>query len=323
MAHVRWAKLFAILAVVGCVENPRPPIRIGIAPWPAFEVLYLAQERELFASEGVDVRLVEYSSLGDARRAYERGDVDGMTCTLAELLRARERGQRRPVAILMTDVSNGADALIARAPIASPRDLAGRRVGVDVSSIGPLLVSRALDSAGLALRHVTLVAIDAGDARRALAEGRVEAVASPAPESLEVLRDEASHAIFSSAELPGEIVRIVALDDEILARRTSDATALVRAWDRAVRLAVEHPAESDAIMAGRERTSVEDFRDALDGCRLLSSREQRPSFAPGGALERAIRDTDRILRAADRIRGDDHTAGCISDAALPWTEVRD
>src|SRR5262249_26172594 len=153
--------------------------------------------------------------------------------------------------------------------IASPKDLAGRRVGVDVASIGPLLVSRALDSAGLALRHVTLVAVDAGDARRALADGRVDAVASPAPESLEVLRDEASHAIFSSAELPGEIVRVIALDGDVLSNRAADATAIVRAWDRAVQLAIDHPSESDAIMAGRERTSVDDFRDALDGCRLL------------------------------------------------------
>src|SRR5437667_11275229 len=103
--------------LAGCAGHELP-LRIGINAWPANEFLFLAQEKGFFAAQGVDVRLIEYSSLGDVRRAFDRGQLDGMTATLVELLQSREGSRPAPRAFMATNVSNGADVIVARGEIA-------------------------------------------------------------------------------------------------------------------------------------------------------------------------------------------------------------
>ncbi|MBI1854182.1 MAG: ABC transporter substrate-binding protein, partial [Planctomycetes bacterium] len=220
--------ILAVPILAGCGPEPAMPLRLGINSWPGYEVMYLAQEKGLFAAEGVNVRLVEYSSLGDTRRAFERGSVDGMLCTTVELLQARERSTRRPVAILMTDFSNGSDVILAREAVSSVADLRGKRVGVEVAALGPFLLSRALERAGLELADVSLVPMDQTDMPRAITEGRVDAVVAYPPASTETLRGGAIRTLFTSAEIPAEVVDVVVLDAAILERRALDAEAIVR-----------------------------------------------------------------------------------------------
>ena len=117
----RYGRVVTIVAaawLAGCARY-EAPLRIGINAWPGNEFLFLAQEKGFFAAEHVDVRLIEYSSLGDVRRAFDRGQLDGMTATLVELLQSREGTRRAPRAFMATDVSNGADVIVARGEIAS------------------------------------------------------------------------------------------------------------------------------------------------------------------------------------------------------------
>src|SRR5205809_6791729 len=107
------------------------PLRIGINAWPANELLFLAQEKGFFTAQGVDVRLIEYSSLGDVRRAFDRGQIDGMTGTLVELLQSRDATRRAPHAFMVTDLSNGSAMILARASIAPISGLARQRVAVE------------------------------------------------------------------------------------------------------------------------------------------------------------------------------------------------
>ena len=70
------------ILVTGCGQAPQPPVRIGINFWPGYEFLYLAEKQGFFKQEGVPVELIQFSSMGDARRAFERGQVDAMAVTL-------------------------------------------------------------------------------------------------------------------------------------------------------------------------------------------------------------------------------------------------
>ena len=71
--------LFSVLALSACSEAPSDPLRVGINPWPGYGPLFLAADKGFFAEEGIDVELVELTSLADVRRAFERGQIDGMT----------------------------------------------------------------------------------------------------------------------------------------------------------------------------------------------------------------------------------------------------
>src|SRR6184192_4236051 len=92
-----WA--FGVVVLAACSRGRPAPLRIGMSPWPGNEFLFLAEARGFFAAEGVEVRLIESTSLGDLLRAFDRGEIDGMTGTLADVLESRDRTRRAPRAM--------------------------------------------------------------------------------------------------------------------------------------------------------------------------------------------------------------------------------
>src|SRR5437870_9350338 len=148
--------------LVGCGGNV-PPLRIGINAWPANEFLFLAQEKGFFAAQGVDVRLIEYGSLGDVRRAFDRGQIDGMSGTLVELLQSRDATRRAPRAFMVTDLSNGSDMILARGSIAAVSGLAGKRVAAEPESVGMFGLARGLARVGMAVVSVGVGAMVLSD----------------------------------------------------------------------------------------------------------------------------------------------------------------
>ena len=108
-AH-RGALLLAALVWLGaCGSETAPPLRIGLSPRPGYDFLYLAQEKGFFADEKLVVQLREFSSLGDVRRALERGQIDVAAGTLIELCLVPENSDCWPQVVLVAGHSKGAD----------------------------------------------------------------------------------------------------------------------------------------------------------------------------------------------------------------------
>ena len=92
-----FAVLVAVVALslnLGCFPEKPASFRLGIIPWPGYEFLYLAQGKGFYHDEGLEVRIVEFDSLSDARRAYERGQIDALGTTVIEVLQARDTSSR-------------------------------------------------------------------------------------------------------------------------------------------------------------------------------------------------------------------------------------
>jgi len=320
----RYGRVVTIVAaawLAGCARY-EAPLRIGINAWPGNEFLFLAQEKGFFAAEHVDVRLIEYSSLGDVRRAFDRGQLDGMTATLVELLQSREGTRRAPRAFMATNVSNGADVIVARGEIASVAALAGKRVAAEPESLGMFMLARALAREGMPFSAVAVVATDQTDMAKNLDNGWVDAAVTYPPVLFEIMQIPGTRTIFSSADIPGEVVDVVALAGDVLERRRDDATAIVRAWDRSLAYAAERPAEAQELMASRERISVEEFAQGLRGIRVLGSKEQRAFFEPGGPLATAIGATAEALHAAAQIRDGVAGTDCVAPEPLAHAGTR-
>ncbi len=119
--------LLAIL-LSGCA--PKPEIRIGLNGWPGYDLLHLASRLGYFEAEGVEVRIVDFTSLADSRRAYERGQVDAIGTTPLETIIAHGNSPEPLQIIQIIDFSDGADVILARSGITSVADRRGRTVGV-------------------------------------------------------------------------------------------------------------------------------------------------------------------------------------------------
>jgi NitT/TauT family transport system substrate-binding protein len=292
-----------------CARPPRAPLRLGIHSWPGNEFYFLAQEKGFFDQEGVEVKLVEHSTLVDVQRAYTRGQVDGMACTLVEVLETAENASRPIRVCHLIDFSEGADAILARLPLKTLRDLAGKRVAVEPPA-GTFFLSRALEKAGMKLTEVTLMPMNQSVVERALTAGSIDAVVTYTPFLTNLLQHRNVTMVFDSSRLPGEIMDVVAFNAEVLLSRRDDIARLHRAWNRALSYTAAHPEDAYIMMARRERISPLDFKKILKGIHMLPSAEQQ-KLIESGQLAATVKGVDKILRSLDLIRGPDRTADVL------------
>lgn len=275
----------------------KSPLRIAISPWPGYEFASLAAEKGYFQRENVAVELVELSTLGDCRRVFERGQVDGFFGTTVELAVARLLGHRQVEPVLVTDYSDGADVILARPPLRAISELTGKTVGVEQGSINVYLLSRALERAQLPWNTVRVVHVSPAHMLEALRSGEVDAVATYPPFALEIERELRANRLFSSDSLPGEIVDILCVDQNLVASRAADLAAFNRAFHAAMRYALENEGDAYRLMAERERTTVEEFRAAIrGGIRFVGSDKQSQFLGPQGSLKNALTRAEDVAR---------------------------
>lgn len=296
---------------------PAPPLRLGLNPWAGYEFLFLAREKGYFAEEGVDVRLVEFSSVEDARRAYEHNQLDGIASSMVNMLLTRAESRREPQAFLVADASNGVDMLVAGPGVRDLADLRGKRIGIERAAPGLLVLGRALDKAGLRLGDVDVRVMDLEKMPEAMRTGAVDAAVCYPPISTDLARA-GGRVLFTSAAIPGEIVDAFFFDRRVLEARPREAAAIVRAWDKALEFAVRNPAEAYRSMARRMLVSEPEVREQLEGIQILRSRDQRRLFARGGKLDGVVGRLDEMARALGLVSGPNHTGDIVARQPVLW-----
>lgn len=317
-AHV--AELVSLLVAVvalafGCSREKPAPLRVGINPWPGYEFLYLAQEQGFFRAEGLEVRLIELSSLSDARRAYERGQLDAVGTTVTDVLQSRDDSPRSPQIVQVTDYSNGGDVILARPGITDAAGLRGARIGVELASLGVYVLARGLEKSGLGLADVTVVSMSQLSMGAAFRAGKLDAIVTYPPVSTLLVRDAKASAVFSSREIPGEVLDVIAVEAEVVRERPGDVAKLLRAFHRAKAYALQNPEPAYRIMAAREGLTPAEFGAALtSGARPISKDEQADYLAPGGKLAAVLDASDRVLRQSGQIEGPDRRADAFTAA---------
>ncbi len=274
--------------VISCSPKTNTSIRLGVNVWPGYEYLFLARKLGYYEEEGLNLQLVETGSLDDLRRAFERGKLDGMASSAIEVVQAAANTGRVAKIFMVPDFSNGADVIIAKTPIQRIADLKGKRVGLEMASLGQFMVARALQESGLSMADVVIVPMSQEEMLRGMAENQVDAVMTYPPVSVELLRRDDTKNIFSSADIPGEVMDVVTLSDDVLVADPSAPKKIIRAWQRALDYAAKNPDKAHRIAADREGISAEEFAEALGGVKLLSIKDQQELFADPHVIEQTL-----------------------------------
>lgn len=293
--YIAFIGLLAAFALTACSEAPSQPLRVGINPWPGYAPLFLAADQGFFAEEGVDIELVELSSLADVRRAFERGQTDGMASSLVEVLDADRNTDRAPVIALMADYSNGADVILAKRDITNVAALKGQRIGLEPSSLNRFILARALAQGGLSMADVEIVSLPQVGLQEAVEAGTVDAVVTYPPVSTNIERTGLFSQMFSSADIPGEVSDVVSFDRETASRRSADLDAFVRAWGRAVEAIRSNPTESYALIGRQIGMAPDDLESAYQGIELISAEQQTDFLRTDGPLAGGIQTLNAIL----------------------------
>lgn len=263
--------------LTGCVK--RPPLRIAAHPWPGYALLFLAR-REGWLNQR-QVRLVETGSATASLQALKNGTADGACITLDELLRARENDIPL-TALLVFNISAGADQILARPGISSIRQLAGKRIGVEQSALGELVLHLVLHSAGLDCTQVTVVPMTPDNHHQLWQAGRVDAMVCYEPIASQ-LQSMGARAIFDSRSLPGMIVDLLAVKTDLLESYEAPLKDLTRAHFRARHYLAHNPQDAAYKLAERFKLPAAGVLDAYRGLELPNVSANRRYLEGGGA----------------------------------------
>ena len=300
------------LSLTGCARQ-EPALRIASNVWPGYELLYLARRQGYFNDQ--EIRLTEVPSATVCIQLLAAGSVEGAMLTLDEVLTARADGlDLRVIAVL--DVSLGADVLLARPEIDSLNDLKGKRIGVEQSAVGAVMLDAALRKAGLEPADINAVYMTVNKHRDAYSRGEVDALISFEPVKTQLLQQGAK-LLFSSAEIPGRIIDVLAVLPSAIDTNPLALAQLVAAHFDARRYFVEHPQEASMVLAERLQLAPADVPGSYEGLELPDLQQNR-AYLQGDAplLYKSAQELARIMEAAQLLPRHVNTTDLVDGSFL-------
>ena len=267
----RNALLFLLFFIVGCVNPNSSVIKIGLNSWPGYELLYTAKQLGLYEKYGLNVEVIEFGSLSDAKIALQRGHIDLMASTLTEVITAYTEAGIQAKIIFSTDYSNGPDMILSK----SDRLSKGTRIALETGSLGVFMLGMALRKYELQLEDVKVVPSDLSKMTSLMELNKIDAAITYEPYATNMRKKiKGLHNIFDSSEIPNMVIDVVSARKEILEKHPNLRDQLLTVWDEAILKLKENPDEIIKIMASREKIEINEFKEMMNGLVLLSKDEQ-------------------------------------------------
>ncbi|MFO7809427.1 ABC transporter substrate-binding protein [Guyparkeria sp.] len=290
--------LFAVIAAMltACDSPESSKLRLAINPWPGYGYFAVAQEQGFLDGENaVELDIVETASLKDSLRAFERGQVDLIGGTLAELTDINAHGRRDARALLVLNRSLGGDMIVATESIESVGDLAGKRVALEAGSANMVVLAAAASVFGLDLDSVNLIALPQGEMPSALRKGKIDAAVTYPPTSQALLRIEGTHRLFDTRATPNAVVDVLIAADDVIQNHPKALARLIAGHDQALTWSRDNPKMALRLLAEHAGQPIEEATEIHDGIEMLTLQEQHDHWGPTGPLHRAMSGTADIL----------------------------
>jgi NitT/TauT family transport system substrate-binding protein len=207
------------------MPRPQEKLRMVVGMWPGSESFILAREAGELSPDLVN--LVEINWASASMKALGNRSVDAAVWSLDEVV--RQIGQGYPMKIvLVTDISRGADVILAREQIREVRQLRGLRVGYEPRTAAALMLVQCLGSAGMSLDDVQQVPMNPGETAENFGDLVLDAAATSDP-SIHRPQETKLNTIYSSAVPGAEVIRVLAVRADAFKQHRVAVAALVRA----------------------------------------------------------------------------------------------
>ncbi len=248
-----------------------PTWRIAITNWPGFDPLYISEKKGFFNQQGLDIELVPINSIPDMRTAFERGIIDGYMGTVMEAVESENDTNTPNRIVLVTDYSTGGDQLLTDPSITTLAELKNKRLGLESTSpLSRYIIGRALSGTTVTQAGLNIIPYNQSILIDHAIRGNLDAVITYEPYTSEILAKRKMHELFSSADLPEEILSGVMVSPAMLDAEPELSSRLQHAWQAGLDYIAAHPDESHEILAARYKMDIATYRSMLNEIHILN-----------------------------------------------------
>jgi len=254
--------LFALMS--SCSSEHEAPIRVGTNTWPGYEPGYIAEASHFYGD--ADIRMRQFTSATEVLRAFRSEAIDVAALTLDEVLLLAQDGLDIAV-IFVTDISAGADVIVARPELTSVTDLKDKRIAVENTALGAYVLARALEIYNVDPVTVTPIPITVDESSLVFEHNRADAVVTFDPYRTALLAQGAIE-IFSSTEMPGEIVDVLVTRRSTIVKDEKSVQLMVEGWLKAIDTINQKSKKTQQIIAKRTGLEADDVYGLFEGLEL-------------------------------------------------------
>lgn len=236
---------------------------------------------------GIDIDVVQLNDYVESINQYSVGQFDGCTMTNMDALTIPAAGGVDSTALIVGDYSNGNDGLLIKGEGKTLADIKGMQVNLVELSVSHYFLARALESAGMSERDVTVVNTSDADIIAAYTTPSVQAAATWNPMLAEIVAQPGSTQVFDSSKIPGEILDMMVVNTQTLKDNPDFGKALVGAWFEILELMQSGtPEATEALteMAKASGTDLAGYQAQLATTKLFYTPKETLDFVTSPAL---------------------------------------
>ncbi|WP_158970905.1 putative urea ABC transporter substrate-binding protein [Paraglaciecola sp. L3A3] len=259
----------------------------------------------------IKIEVVKLNDYIESIIQYTAGEFDACGMTNMDALTIPSVSGVDTTGLILGDYSNGNDAVLLKEG-KTFTDIKGQHVNLVELSVSHYLLARGLDTYGMSERDIRVVNTSDADIVSSYATPDVTAAAVWNPQ-LSMILDQYpdATAVFTSAEIPGEIIDMMAVNTEVLKANPDFAKALVGAWFETMQLM---SANTDAAKAARTSMAQNSGTDLAGYDAQLKLTEM--FYTPAAAL--AFTTNKTLYNTMDKIRKFSFDKGLFgADASTP------
>ncbi len=273
----------------GC--QPDKPLKIAAQVWPGYSFLYLAEQEGWF--ETYLIKLLETQNLAESSLLLSEGQVDGAALTLDEVIHIVDQGVDLNV-ILILDSSVGADVVMADASITRLAQLKGKKIGVETSTLGMIMLAELLKASQLNPDEITYIPISANHIQ-SWEQENMDAIITYTPVS-DHFEKQGLINIFDSRQFTGRIIDVLAIRSEVALTNEPAVRALVRGHFQALEQWRNNPFDTHFILANILDLAPEEVSRAFRGLNLPDFEFNYHYLAPPATeLKQAVQEIGQIM----------------------------
>jgi len=292
--------IFTFLVLVSSAAAQKPAFTIGwsiYAGWTPYYYMNKAGILRKWADKyGISIKVQRFD-YAPSLDAFVAKNIDACAMTNMEALDMPAASGVPTTVVLIGDYSNGNDALLVRNGL-QMKDLVGKKLLLVQKTVSEYLFDRAMTMANLRdqIKRVRLInASDSDIATAFLGDTSANAVVTWKPMVSQILKQKGIASLFNSSQIPGEILDLMVVRTDVLARPDGAgrkfAQALSGAWyEMLAQMTAKGPAGDKALasIAEGSQDTLESYKEQLSTTKMFYTPQSAVDFGASPDLKQKM-----------------------------------